>query len=86
MISKELIRAGYTHGIVQTIDNPINALVHTGEKSYQSRVKIVPTRHDYGDGYYKYSCPLCALFGLKHQVTHGEDRCFCCGVNFCWDE
>jgi len=64
----------------------IRAVVSRGEKSYQSSIRVVPVAHDYGDGYYKYSCPICGHFGLRLQLTNGEERCPCCGVNLYWDK
>lgn len=64
----------------------ITAAVFKGEKSYQSRVKLHPVKHDYGDGYFKYSCPICESLGLHHSLSLREDTCFCCGVNLDWDE
>lgn len=61
------------------------AVVSNDGMSYQARVRVVPIRRDYGDGYYKYSCPVCDSLGLNFSLTHGSDHCFCCGVNLCWD-
>jgi hypothetical protein len=64
----------------------IYAAAHMADKSYQCHVSVLPVKHDYGDGHYKYSCPICESLGLRFQLTRGADQCFCCGVNLYWDD
>lgn len=74
--------------MIQSVDDPVllRASVCYGQKSYQTHVRVAPIQHDYGDGYYKYSCPICESLGVRLQLTYGEDQCPCCGVNIYWDE
>lgn len=58
----------------------------SGEKSYQYHARIVPIVRNYGDGYRKYSCPICDSLGLKFSLPRGSDNCSCCGVNLYWED
>ena len=64
----------------------LEAAVSNMGKSYQAHVRVAPIKRDYGDQYYKYSCPICDSLGLRFSLSNGSDNCFCCGVNLYWDE
>ena len=64
----------------------LRAEISGHDKSYTTRVHVKPVRHDYGDNYYKYSCPVCDSLGLRMQILPGADHCMCCGVNLSWGE
>lgn len=67
-------------GVIENIDGPI----------YKVVVKLRPVAHHYekpGDPpYVKYSCPVCEMIGLKHQVFSCDAKCPNCGVNLLWGE
>ena len=47
-------------------------------------VKVKPITHDYGEGYYKYSCPICEQLGLRFSFGKGTPKCPCCGIKLGW--
>ena len=53
--------------------------------SYKKITYMKPIKHDYGDNYYKYSCPICDMLGNKHQLLKGTKNCPLCNVNLLWE-
>ena len=67
-------------------DRILSGYVANGKFTYERIVKIKPIQHDYGNGYYKYSCPICNRFENPHQLSPIETNCPLCGVNLTWDD
>lgn len=47
---------------------------------------VAPIKHDYGDNYFKYSCPVCDALENPHQVSIGQKNCPLCNVNLIWKD
>ena len=62
----------------------LSGFVTVGNLYYERYTMITPVKRDYGDHYYKYTCPVCNAFGNHHQVSRGEENCSQCGVNLSW--
>lgn len=59
--------------------------VEDGKYIYERRVKVYPIKKDYGEGYYKWTCPVCIQLNNKHQLTKGDENCPLCNVNLSWE-
>ena len=62
----------------------LDGKVKKAEFAYQRTAKVKPNKYDYGDGCYKYSCPICDTVNNLHQVNKGENNCDLCGINLLW--
>lgn len=61
-------------------------IVENGRHAYQRTVHVFAIRHDYGEGNYKWTCPVCDQFNNNHQILQNTTNCPSCGINLCWDD
>lgn len=69
--------------------NKITAYIRNMRFAHQKMTYVKPVAHHYEQPgepeYIKYTCPICDLFGNKHQVHKSIDiNCPLCHVNLIW--
>lgn len=58
--------------------------IENGKYVYQRKTKVYPIKRDYGEGSYKWICPVCSQLNNKHQLSEGIENCPLCNVNLYW--
>lgn len=60
--------------------------IEEGIYVYQRITRLYPIKKDYGEGHYKWICPVCSQLDNSFQLTEGDVNCPSCNVNLCWEK